>query len=125
MGERSKVAVVGEWIRTVGAAIAILGSFGVGFSYAFDALPVPKLSEFRALKTEVAQIKSSMAEVVIGQKENTELSLMLRIDSIADRLQRLAPDSRDYVEMRAERVVAQQRLRQVRDDLTAVKVAPK
>ncbi len=121
MAERQWFTPTSERIRTFGAMIAIVGSLAGGVSWAFDLLPFAKASDLAAVKIEVASIKTTLATVIIGQKETTELQLMERIDAIADRLQRITPEAPNYGELRIERVSTQQRLRQVQDELAKVK----
>ncbi len=123
-GERVHVRRRLTWVdrmNGIGAAVAIAATITGAMSYAFDALPFAKASEVAAIRSEVATVKQVLSSVQVSQKETQELQLMDRVQQLEDRLTRLSPDSGDYSDFRLQRTAAQQRLLQVRDELSLLR----
>lgn len=105
----------------LGAAIAIAGTITAFMSYAFDALPFAKASEVAAIRSEVGTLKQVLSSVQVSQKETQELQLMDRVQQLQDRLQKIGVESPDYSDFRLQRTSAQQRLLQIREELTLLR----
>lgn len=111
----------GEKFRTLASICAVVMFLTGAASYVFGLIPYAKAAELTAVKAEMAQVKTVLNSVLVEQKVSQELQWMERVDRLADRLQRLPPESPDYTEFRSQRVAAQQQLRVVRDELTAAR----
>ncbi|MEI6283174.1 MAG: hypothetical protein WCP82_10770 [Alphaproteobacteria bacterium] len=101
----------------LGALVAIAGSLFAFLSWAFDLLPYAKAVDVAAVEKRVTSVEHGLTNLDIGQKETQELQLMDRVQALEDRLAKLPQTAADYADYRQQRLAAQQRLRQVQEQL--------
>lgn len=107
--------------RTIGSLCGILVFLGTAASFIFDVIPYAKSADLAAVKREVGQQGDTLKAIQISVLRNEELARMNMLAALLDKMTQLPADSREYREVRSQRVSAEQQLGLVRDELATVK----
>lgn len=111
----------GEKFRTLASICAVLMFTGGVLGYVFKFLPFAMAADIRPLQARMTVVETGFREMRLKQTESLELQLMQQVDRVTDKLAAMGRGDPYYIQLRDENVSINQRLGQVRAELTVLR----